>query len=122
MRHKTWSTVVVGVGMAIVAVACNTPDQVAEQSAPPASARWVEQQHVQSAALLARTRHVDPPLFFIDGKLFTRQDPASPYSVIDPDRIASVQGFVGAAAEARAGMPAPNGVIWITTKQAPKRP
>lgn len=90
---------------------CRSADQVgptAEHADPQAEA----------ARLLRSSPHRDPIPVFIDGRRFVKTDEAEGFSIIDPDRIATIQLFTGSAGEARAGAAGRAGVIWITTKDA----
>lgn len=71
------------------------------------------------AARLMRSpqRHESIPIF-IDGRRFSQADEPAGYSVIDPDRIATIQLLKGDEGEAKAGAAGRAGVIWITTKDA----
>ena len=57
-------------------------------------------------------------LVYIDGKRITSFDTNGPYTVINPDLIATAEALVGKAAVERVGPEGKEGVLWITTKAA----
>lgn len=91
--------------------ACRTADQLG-----PAAER-VDQRAEAARLLRSSSRHAPTPVF-IDGRRFSQSDEPEGYSVIDPDRIATIQLLKGDEGEAKAGAAGRAGVIWITTKDA----
>lgn len=75
-------------------------------------------QRAEAVRLLRSSPSREPIPVFIDGRRFVQSDEPEGFSVIDPDRIASIQLLTGPAGEAKAGAAGRAGVIWITTKDA----
>lgn len=117
MHCKRWILSVFGIGAAIGLAACHTGDQVGSRTPAAAWSRTSAQQYAAVQAVMNGQRRGTPaPAVFIDGKRYTDAAPGGPFTIIDPDRITSIQALTGPAAEARAGAAGRNGVIWITTK------
>ena len=73
--------------------------------------------HAEAAGLLrSYSGRAEPLVVFIDGQRVVEPEPSGRFSVINPDRIGSIQLLTGAAAEAKAGRAGRRGVIWIITK------
>jgi hypothetical protein len=105
------------VAMVSVSIGCRSPDQVGPAGKPPLDA-----QHAEAARLLRSYHGVRQPIpVYIDGQRVVRQDDASKFNIIDPDRIATIRLLTGAEAESHAGEAGRRGVIWITTKEAAAR-
>ena len=62
------------------------------------------------------------PLWVVDGSVVEPGDVGSLASVLDPADIVSIDVLKGAEAHARFGAAAQNGVVEITTRNAPPRP
>ena len=108
---------VLATAVACTTLGCRLPDQAAPTGEPPQDA-----QHAEAARLLRSYRGVRQPIpVYIDGERVVRQDDASKFNIIDPDRIATIRLLTGAEAESRAGEAGRRGVIWITTKEAAAR-
>jgi len=103
-----WMTMVAAI---IAIVGCRSPDQ---PNTPPASRA---EARAAAERLLASYRGRSEPIpVFVDGKRVTEPEPSGRFSVIYPDRIASIQLLTGRAGEAKAGAAGSRGVIWIVTK------
>ena len=95
----------------VALIGCRSPDQ---PSVRPGSRL---EAHVEAARLLrSYSGRAEPLLVFIDGQRVVGPEPSGRFSVIDPERIGSIQLLKGAAAEAKAGPAGRRGVIWIITK------
>lgn len=106
-RAFCFGAVVIAAG----AFGCRSADQLG-----PAAER-VDQRAEAARLLRSSPRHAPIPVF-IDGQRLTQSDEPEGYSVIDPDRIATIQLLKGDEGEAKAGVAGRAGVIWITTKDA----
>jgi hypothetical protein len=115
-----------GTGFLFTASACESPNAAKSDGLTPharaAIARMPADQRAAAERLVREMPHMppikNPPTVYIDGVRFTKQDPSSPYSVINPDLVASYEVLGPEEGQKRMGPDGRNGVILITTKVA----
>jgi hypothetical protein len=106
--------------------ACESPNAAKSDGLTPharaAIARMPADQRAAAERLFREIPHMppikNPPAVYIDGERFTKQDPSSPYSVINPDLVAKYEVLGPEEGQRRMGPVGRNGVILITTRAA----
>ncbi len=119
----------VGTGLLFAASACESPNATKSDGLTPharaAIARMPADQRAAAERLFREIPHMppikNPPAWYIDGVRFTKQDPSSPYRVINPELVASYEVLGPEEGQKRMGPDGRNGVILITTKAAAAR-
>lgn len=111
------------------ASACESPNAAKSDGLTPharaAIARMPADQRAAAERMVREMPHMppikNPPAWYIDGERFTKQDTSSPYSVINPDLVASYEVLGPEEGRKRVGPDGRNGVILITTRAAAAR-
>jgi len=115
-----------GASLLLAAGACESPNAAKSDGLTPQARAAIDRMPVEQRAaaerLIREARYAPPsknvPAFYIDGERFTKQDPSSPYSVINPDLVASYEVLGPEEGQKRVGPDGRNGVVWIITKAA----